>query len=71
MKFMEILVPVISHAFSLSIVEVILNGSFMYKIKGDFASILFILSVSIILSDMRKSQTSILSTSKLVGFVSQ
>ena len=52
----ELLVPALMHYFDLSMVEVVINGRFIYDIKSDFSSILFYISMSMIFQAARKKK---------------
>lgn len=52
--YLEILLPVILHLFDVSIVEICIRLKIFYSVSHDFASVCFVLTVSLIFNQYHK-----------------
>lgn len=51
---LEVIAAPMTHMLHLSIVEIVIHGKLFYSIGSDFASILFMMSVAMIIQAIRK-----------------
>lgn len=66
----ELLVPTVMHYFDLSLVEMLINGRFIYAVKSDFSTVLFYVSMSMIFQALRRKNFDVINFQlKLIGMV--